>query len=84
MLENLVIFFPSSPTPVTLAPAAVSKTSDLALLRTPHVWRAKENLFGLLSAYAVLVRELRDEFLIPNYIIKAQERRSQPTPSKRF
>jgi len=34
MLENLVIFFPGSPTPVDLAPAAVSKTSDLALLRT--------------------------------------------------
>ena len=32
-LENLVIFFPGSPTPVDLAPAAVSKTSDLALLR---------------------------------------------------
>jgi len=33
MLENLVIFFPGSPTPVDLAPAVVSKTSDLALLR---------------------------------------------------
>ncbi len=33
MLESLVIFFPGSPTPVDLAPAAVSKTSDLALLR---------------------------------------------------
>jgi S1-C subfamily serine protease len=32
-LESLVIFFPGSPTPVDLAPAAVSKTSDLALLR---------------------------------------------------
>jgi S1-C subfamily serine protease len=33
MLESLVIFFPGSPTPVTLAPASVSKTSDLAILR---------------------------------------------------
>jgi S1-C subfamily serine protease len=33
MLESLVIFFPGSPTPVTLSPAAVSKTSDLAILR---------------------------------------------------
>jgi S1-C subfamily serine protease len=32
-LENLVIFFPGSPTPVNLAPAAVSKTSDLAIVR---------------------------------------------------
>jgi S1-C subfamily serine protease len=32
-LENLVIFFPGSPTPVTLSPAAVSSTSDLAVLR---------------------------------------------------
>jgi S1-C subfamily serine protease len=34
MLESLVIFFPGSPTPVSLAPGAVSKTSDLAILRT--------------------------------------------------
>jgi S1-C subfamily serine protease len=33
MLENLVVFFPGSATPVTLSPAAVSKTSDLAVLR---------------------------------------------------
>jgi serine protease Do len=33
MLENLVIFFPGSPTPITLSPASVSKTSDLAVLR---------------------------------------------------
>ena len=33
MLENLVIFFPNSPTPVVLTPSSVSKTSDLALLR---------------------------------------------------
>ena len=32
-LESLVIFFPGSPTPVTLLPASVSKTSDLAVLR---------------------------------------------------
>ena len=32
MLENLVVFFPGSPTPVTLSPAAVSRTSDLAVL----------------------------------------------------
>ena len=33
MLENLVVFFPGSPTPVTLSPASVSKTTDLAVLR---------------------------------------------------
>ena len=33
MLESLVIFFPGSPTPVPLSPAAVSKTSDLAVVR---------------------------------------------------
>ena len=33
MLENLVVFFPGSPMPVTLSPASVSKTSDLAVLR---------------------------------------------------
>jgi S1-C subfamily serine protease len=33
MLESLVVFFPGSPTPVNLAPASVSKTSDLAILR---------------------------------------------------
>jgi S1-C subfamily serine protease len=32
MLESLVVFFPGSPTPVTLSPASVSKTSDLAVL----------------------------------------------------
>ncbi|HVN19544.1 MAG TPA: serine protease [Dongiaceae bacterium] len=32
-LESLVIFFPGSPTPVNLAPGAVSKTSDLAVIR---------------------------------------------------
>ncbi len=37
MLESLVIFFPGSPTPVNLAPAAVSKTSDLALLRADNL-----------------------------------------------
>jgi S1-C subfamily serine protease len=33
MLESLVVFFPSSPTPVGLTPAAVSTTGDLAVLR---------------------------------------------------
>jgi S1-C subfamily serine protease len=33
MLESLVIFFPGSPIPVTLAPATVSSTNDLAVLR---------------------------------------------------
>ena len=32
-LENLVVFFPGSPTPVNLTPGAVSKTSDLAVVR---------------------------------------------------
>jgi len=36
MLENLVIFFPGSPTPVSLAPASASKTSDLAILRAEN------------------------------------------------
>jgi S1-C subfamily serine protease len=35
-LESLVIFFPGSPTPVNLSPAAVSKTSDLAILRAQN------------------------------------------------
>jgi len=35
-LENLVIFFPGSPTPVPLSPASVSKTSDLAILRAQN------------------------------------------------
>jgi S1-C subfamily serine protease len=33
MIETLVVFFPNSPTPVTLSPASVSKTADLAVLR---------------------------------------------------
>jgi S1-C subfamily serine protease len=33
MLESLVVFFPGSPTPVSLSPASVSKTADLAILR---------------------------------------------------
>lgn len=33
-LESLVVFFPGSPTPVTLSPASASKTSDLAIVRT--------------------------------------------------
>jgi len=32
-LESLVVFFPGSPTPVTLSPAAVSSHGDLAVLR---------------------------------------------------
>ena len=36
MLENLVIFFPGSPTAVNLVPASVSKTSDLAILRAQN------------------------------------------------
>jgi S1-C subfamily serine protease len=36
MLENLVIFFPGSPTPVSLTPASASKTSDLAILRAQN------------------------------------------------
>ncbi|MGA8867099.1 MAG: serine protease [Candidatus Sulfotelmatobacter sp.] len=32
-LESLVVFFPGSPTPLSLKPAAVSSTSDLAVLR---------------------------------------------------
>jgi S1-C subfamily serine protease len=36
MLESLVVFFPNSPTPVTLSPASVSKTTDLAVLRTEN------------------------------------------------
>jgi S1-C subfamily serine protease len=34
VLESLVVFFPGSPTPLKLSPAAVSKSSDLAVLRT--------------------------------------------------
>jgi S1-C subfamily serine protease len=43
MLESLVIFFPGSPTPVSLSCAAVSKTSDLALLRADN----SEQVHGL-------------------------------------
>jgi S1-C subfamily serine protease len=32
-LESLVVFFPNSPTPLNLKPAAVSQTGDLAVLR---------------------------------------------------
>jgi S1-C subfamily serine protease len=35
-LEDLVVFFPNSPNPVRLLPGAISKTSDLAVLRTEH------------------------------------------------
>src|SRR5271156_3241756 len=33
MLESLVVFFPGSPTPVTLSTGAVSSSSDLAVLK---------------------------------------------------
>ena len=33
MLESLVVFFPGSPTPVTLTPGMVSSTGDLAVLK---------------------------------------------------
>jgi S1-C subfamily serine protease len=33
MLENLVVFFPGSPTPLDLTPGMVSSTGDLAVLR---------------------------------------------------
>jgi S1-C subfamily serine protease len=33
MLESLVVFFPNSPTPVSLTPGTVSSTGDLAVLR---------------------------------------------------
>ncbi len=32
-LESLIVFFPNSPTPVKIAPASVSKTADLAIVR---------------------------------------------------
>jgi len=35
-LEELVVFFPNSPKPLRLLPGAISKTSDLAILRTEH------------------------------------------------
>lgn len=41
-LENLVVFFPGSPTPVTLSPAASSKTTDLAVLRIADEAAVKE------------------------------------------
>lgn len=37
MLESLVVFFPGSPTPLSLSPAAASKTSDLAVLKIEDV-----------------------------------------------
>jgi S1-C subfamily serine protease len=45
-IESLVIFFPGSPTPVTLVPGAVSKTADLAVLR-PEDGRAVNGLPAL-------------------------------------
>ncbi len=41
-LESLVVFFPGSPTPVTLSPAASSKTTDLAVLRIADAAAIKE------------------------------------------
>lgn len=41
-LENLVIFFPGSPTPVNLTPGAVSKTSDLAVVRAEDLHAVHE------------------------------------------
>ena len=35
-LDDLVVFFPDSPKPVRLLPGSISKTSDLAVLRTEH------------------------------------------------
>jgi S1-C subfamily serine protease len=35
-IETLIIFFPGSPTPVNLSPAAVSKDCDLAILRAQN------------------------------------------------
>ncbi|MGA2374168.1 MAG: serine protease [Candidatus Sulfotelmatobacter sp.] len=43
MLENLVVFFPNSLTPVNLTPGAVSSTSDLAVLKIEN----KEGVHGL-------------------------------------
>lgn len=41
-LESLVIFFPGSPTPVNLLPAAVSRKADLALLRAEDLDRVRD------------------------------------------
>jgi len=35
-LEDLVVFFPNAPKPLRLLPGSISKTSDLAVLRTEH------------------------------------------------
>jgi S1-C subfamily serine protease len=43
MLESLVIFFPGSPTPVSLTPGAVSSTGDLAVLKIEN----KDSVRGL-------------------------------------
>jgi S1-C subfamily serine protease len=48
-LESLVIFFPGSPTPVTLLPASVSKTSDLAVLRTEDLHAEESSVVRDLS-----------------------------------
>lgn len=49
-LESLVIFFPGSPTPVSLLPASVSKTSDLAVLHADP--QAEES--GVVRGLAIL------------------------------
>jgi S1-C subfamily serine protease len=36
-IESLIVFFPGSPTPVNLTSAAVSKTADLAVLRSENL-----------------------------------------------
>jgi serine protease Do len=35
-LEDLLVFFPNAPQPLRLLPGSISKTSDLAVLRTEH------------------------------------------------
>jgi serine protease Do len=35
-LEDLLVFFPNAPKPLRLLPGSISKTSDLAVLRTEH------------------------------------------------
>src|ERR1700684_3412387 len=47
MLENLVVFFPGSPTPVNLLPASVSKTSDLAVLHAEDLGAESDAVRGL-------------------------------------
>jgi len=51
-IENLVIFFPGSPTPVSLIAGAVSKSADLAVLR-PEDGRAVNGLPALPLAKSI-------------------------------